>query len=291
VKSINGQPTAAVYGSATTTNGAPPVTVACSPVSGSVFQIGSTTVTCTATDALQRTDSCTFTVTVTPPPMISLTRFLAFGDSMTAGELFDMTDAFRPLRVHPELSYPTDLQVALVSRYTAQTITVSNAGRSGEGLVSDNAPRRLSDVLARGQYDVVLLMEGANDIASRDSRDTPPAIAALRAMVQDAKRRGLRPFLGTLPPETGLAWTLVEPFNTQLKAMASAENVPVADVFAAFNGDFSLLAGDGLHPNVNGYQRIADTFFAVIKQNLELPTMMPNFMRTPPAFVPPSRRL
>jgi lysophospholipase L1-like esterase len=107
-------------------------------------------------------------------------------------------------------------------------------------------------------------------------------------MVQDAKRRGLRPFLGTLPPETGLAWTLVEPFNTQLKAMASAENVPVADVFAAFNGDFSLLAGDGLHPNVNGYQRIADTFFAVIKQNLELPPMMPNFMR--PAFVPPSRR-
>jgi len=36
-------------------------------------------------------------------------------------------------------------------------------------------------------------------------------------------------------------------------------------------GDFSLLGSDGLHPNAAGYQRIADTFFGVIKQTLELP--------------------
>ena len=58
----------------------------CTPSSGSTFPLGATTATCTATDARQRTASCSLTVTVTEPPLISLTRFAAFGDSITAGE-------------------------------------------------------------------------------------------------------------------------------------------------------------------------------------------------------------
>ena len=264
------------------------MTVACTPPSGSVFQIGSTPAECVATDQRQRIDTCLFTITLTAPPKISLTRFLAFGDSMTAGEV-DAPNTVRGLAVHPELSYPTDLRIELANRYTSQTITVRNEGRSGEAVVAGDASRRLSFLLASGQYDVVLVMEGANDIASRDSRDISRAIDALRGMVRDAKNRGLRPFLGTLPPETGLARTLVAPFNAQLKGMAESENVPVADVFDAFGGDFSLLGNDGLHPNVAGYQKIADTFFNVIKHNLELPpTASPT--RSMPFFVLRSRR-
>src|SRR5262249_1434935 len=44
----------------------PRVTVSCSPPSGTCFPVGTTTVTCTATDAVNLTTSCTFTVTVTP---------------------------------------------------------------------------------------------------------------------------------------------------------------------------------------------------------------------------------
>jgi len=288
--SPDGQPMAVVYGSATVTAGAPPVTVECSPASGSVFQVGPTSAECTATDQRQRKAMCLFTVTVTAPPKISLTRFLAFGDSMTAGEV-DAPNTVRGLAVHPELSYPTDLRNKLVSRYTTQNIVVSNAGQSGETVVNDNAPRRLSRILAGGQYDVVLVMEGANDIASRDSRDITAAVNGLRSMVVDARNRGLRPFLGTLPPETGLARTLIEPFNAQLKSMAAVENVPVADVFAAFNGDLSLLGNDGLHPTAAGYQKIADTFFDAIKQNLEpQPTSNPARARIFTFVQPPRRR-
>jgi lysophospholipase L1-like esterase len=270
----------------TVTGGAPPVTVACSPASGSVFQIGSTTVTCTATDQRQRADTCAFMVTLTAPPKISLTRFLAFGDSMTAGEVVDL-NSVRGLAVHDELSYPTDLRFQLARRYTAQTVTVRNEGRSGE-VVAGNAPRRLSGLLASGQYDVVLIMEGANDIASRDSLSIVLAVDGLQFMVREATRRGVRPFLGTLPPESGFARTLVSPFNARLKAMADSEGVAVADVFDAFNGDFSFLGSDGLHPNAAGYQKIADTFFAVIRQNLELPpTSNPTRLFT---LVPPARR-
>src|SRR5439155_3584335 len=97
--------------------GAPPIIVMCSPASGSVFQIGPTHAECVATDQRQRIDTCLFTITLTAPPKISLTRFLAFGDSMTAGEVA-APHTVRGLAVHPELSYPTDLRIELANRYT-----------------------------------------------------------------------------------------------------------------------------------------------------------------------------
>ncbi len=44
------------------------VTLICNPPSGSVFPAGTTTVTCTATDAAMNTATCTFTITVLLPP-------------------------------------------------------------------------------------------------------------------------------------------------------------------------------------------------------------------------------
>src|SRR5439155_15120961 len=50
------------------------VTATCSPASGSIFPLGATTVTCSATDAHGNTGSASFTVTVqdTTPPVVSV---------------------------------------------------------------------------------------------------------------------------------------------------------------------------------------------------------------------------
>jgi hypothetical protein len=48
----------------TATDNCPGVTVVCNPPSGSCFPVGTTTVTCTATDASGNTATCTFTVEV-----------------------------------------------------------------------------------------------------------------------------------------------------------------------------------------------------------------------------------
>jgi hypothetical protein len=48
----------------TASDNCPGVTVVCSPASGSIFPVGTTSVTCTATDASGNTASCSFTVTV-----------------------------------------------------------------------------------------------------------------------------------------------------------------------------------------------------------------------------------
>jgi hypothetical protein len=48
----------------TASDNCPGVTVVCTPASGSIFPVGTTTVTCTATDTSGNTATCTFTVTV-----------------------------------------------------------------------------------------------------------------------------------------------------------------------------------------------------------------------------------
>jgi uncharacterized repeat protein (TIGR01451 family) len=48
----------------TATDNCPGVTAACVPASGTIFPVGTTTVTCTATDASGNTATCSFTVTV-----------------------------------------------------------------------------------------------------------------------------------------------------------------------------------------------------------------------------------
>ena len=55
------------------------------PGSGTSFGVGTTAVGCTAVDALSRQSQCSFTVTLTPL-LLSVTKFVAFGDSFTEGE-------------------------------------------------------------------------------------------------------------------------------------------------------------------------------------------------------------
>src|SRR5690349_10744695 len=71
----------------TATKGEGTVTVSCSPASGDNFPIGTTEVKCTATDTLNRKSECAFPVTVSKLATLSKVKYMAFGDSITAGEI------------------------------------------------------------------------------------------------------------------------------------------------------------------------------------------------------------
>jgi hypothetical protein len=58
-------PTVVTYPAPTANDNCSGVTASCTPASGSTFQVGTTTVNCTATDAANNTGTCSFTVTVT----------------------------------------------------------------------------------------------------------------------------------------------------------------------------------------------------------------------------------
>jgi lysophospholipase L1-like esterase len=303
VQAVDDNPTVVNYGSPTVANGSAPVVTACTPPNGSGFPVSQTAVMCTATDALSRTSTCSFSVTVLPVPMLAATNLLAFGDSITWGEdgLNSLAASLKgptPQRTWPTIrvplpqTYPEVLRQSLAQRYTKQTPSVSNYGLTGEILGDPATLSRYVSLTSSGRFDAVLIMEGSNDLADRDDTVVPAAVSNLRQMVGDAKSRGIRPYLATIPPQDPAGWRgggaeLVPGFNDRVRALASDESVPLVDVYKALNGDLAVCIGpDGLHPTVQGYAKIADTFFVSIQATLE---STPPAVAATPAMAPAGR--
>jgi lysophospholipase L1-like esterase len=265
------------------TGGRAPLTVACTPPSGSTFPLGATNVTCTATDAAAATASCTFAVTVARVPTLSRTKFLAFGDSLTLGEVTVPSIAsadqdrfpFGKLQVVPSAAYPTQLAAMLRERYTAQTsdIAVTNAGLSGETAVAGAA--RFPGVISSTRPDVVFLLEGLNDINQFGPSFLSRGVAAVETMAKEARGRGARVFIASLPPPRPGGVNSINPmhivdFNVRLRSMAMGETAVYVDLHSALSTNVTTYIGvDGLHPTEAGYRRIAEEFFAAVRANVE----------------------
>jgi lysophospholipase L1-like esterase len=235
---------------------------------------------------------------VTKTPKLNADRFLAFGDSITAGVLatgcpfgggvscaiptsvptrkYDLQRIFAELE-SSTAAYPRVLQSMLAARYKTQTVSMTNEGNPGE-FVADGKVR-LPGTLASGPQ-VLLLLEGANDM----NQAHPPIDAIvedLRAMVREGRGRGMQVFVATMLPQRqnacrgydfcdGVNDTLAT--NVKIRTMAAGEGVSLVDLYPAFDGQTSTLLGlDGLHPNEAGYQKMAEMFFEAIKQKLEAP--------------------
>lgn len=281
-QSTTGAPVSIQVPAATTTGGVLPVTVSCSPA-GTPFPVGSTRITCSATDARGSTAGCSFNVNVAPPPL-GRTAFLAFGDSMTAGEItvpvgtalgLDGFPNFRQIVV-PSESYPTKLLTLMRTRYftQAQQFVVTNAGLPREW-AADGA-RRLPGVLTSTNPQVLLLLAGANDLeAVPTSAGVSTGLGGLLTMVRTARQRGVAVFVGTLPPvrpggRLSLPVSLVQAFNDGIRAGAASEGAVLVDLHAAMAANVTTLIGiDGLHPTEAGYQRMAETFFTAIRTTYE----------------------
>jgi lysophospholipase L1-like esterase len=207
-------------------------------------------------------------------PRLSVTRFLAFGDSITAGAIAG-ADGVTLSFVDPSLAYPGQLQTSLRQRYAAQPIVVVNDGLSGETAVDGAA--RLPAELSRYHPQVLLLLEGVNDLHGRLGQNGfPPAISALRIMIQQAQASGAQVVVGTLPPAVPGALfpstvALIDPFNAELMSMALESGALIVDLHAAFLVNLAAWIGpDGLHLSVEGYQQLAQVFLASIQAKFEV---------------------
>jgi lysophospholipase L1-like esterase len=271
------------YTAPTAEGGQSPVTVTCTPESGTMFSLGQTSVECTAKDSLARTASCAFPVTVTRIPSISKTRYLAFGDSVTGGEVtFPVTSStgmgtsFKLIQV-PSAAYPTVLAKQLIARYTSQedNISVANYGVGGEKAI--NARDRFIAALNTVRPDVVLLLEGSNDIALGEDGAASGAAREISIMVGEARRRGMPVFLATLPPgrpggSKTIAPLLLTDYNNRMRSVAASGGATLVDINAALATDvFRYMGLDGLHPNELGYAKMAETFYNAIRAQFENP--------------------
>jgi lysophospholipase L1-like esterase len=216
----------------------------------------------------------------TPPavPRVAKLRYLAFGDSLTEGVV---SAPYTQTLVTTPHAYPARLAEVLRGRYRDQPeIAVFNEGKAGE--FSTDGKTRLPDAIKAHAPEVLLLLEGANDINFLGRRGITRVVIALEDMIKDASRRGLVVFVGTLPRQreggrnAGGA-EFVEELNVQIRKTALEEGATVVDVYNQL--DLSLVGEDGLHLTEAGYVRLAEIFAAAIRQAFET---QPAFRAPPP---------
>ncbi|MGE5246418.1 MAG: GDSL-type esterase/lipase family protein [Betaproteobacteria bacterium] len=263
------------YGDLSEQGGSLPLQVSCSMPSGADFPLGKTVVTCTATDGSGRTGSCSFTVTVTPVPTLAATTFLAFGDSLTAGENgLPLTQGIGPQFIDLPNSYPTYLKSDLSAAYPLGTFTVTNAGQSGE--LATEGVARLALLLPGEHWDALLLLEGINDLDVGVAA-IPGMVDALRTDIRNARAAGVQYiFVSTLLPQkdgrrgrAALVSSVIVPANQQIAPMVTGEGAFLVDGFAAFSGhEGTYLGSDGLHPSPAGNEALANAFLAAIQAKI-----------------------
>lgn len=284
VESVTGAALPVTFTVPTAVGGEAPVSaVTCTAQPGATFPLGSTIVTCTATDGFQRQGVCSFTVTVATRPSILKTKFLAFGDSLTFGRC-----NIAPAECPP---YTVRLRELLEARYASQTFTITNVGIPGEIAADDIAiplgrlagQDRLPSELARYSPEVLLLMEGANDLffgALTPTLTFQHALGALDRMATAAQAQGVIVFLATIPPQRSPAPAgtpnrdvvagLIPSFNDGIRAIAASRGATLVDVYAAMVTDIpSLIGADNLHPTEEGLRRMGEIFYAAIRNALD----------------------
>ena len=276
---VEQSPAVVTYPSPVVSAGAPPLVTSCTIESGASFPAGTTDVICTATDSLARRAQCAFQVRVSVTARLGATSFLAFGDSITEGEVSPPAPGPSVRVVEPANSYPTVLHNLLRDRYPTQAtdFVVTNAGMSGRTAVADED--RFVEEVARRAPQVVLLLHGTNDV---NGGTFPGAIgSSLRSDIRRALQRGVKVvLLSTLLPQVPGRFRAFNPqgiieTNFVIRDVAAREGAVLVDTFAALDPLKERLIGeDGLHPTVEGYRLMAATFFAAIRS--ALPASAPN---------------
>ena len=266
----------------TVTGGAQPVSVACTRESPSTFTLGATTVTCVASDHLGRQAACSFGVTLSAA-VLSVTRFLAFGDSFTEGENGRLTAFGTPFLDVPN-SYPTKLAALFAAEFPDQGIVVVNRGQSGEAV--EDGLTRLPGELAAVRPDALLLLDGYNNllddcpfgeaIGSTCRATVDYVVSKLRDMIRTARGAGVRyVFVSTLTPPgpvvgpepRAISLDAVAQVNDRIRPMVPAEGAVLVDPYPLFLGhEAEYVDEDGLPLRPAGYQVLAETFFSAIKQ-------------------------
>ncbi len=187
--------------------------------------------------------------------------YVAFGDSITAG-VGDSRD--------PDEGYPARLEALL--RPGNPNATVRNRGLGGERTLEGLT--RLDQVLNEGG-DVLLLMEGTNDVSRSLSLETTRF--NLNQMAFKAEARGLSVVHATTIPRSPRSTVDPENFvntdlNGRIRDIAGNRNRRLADPFEVFGRQANFFAtlydpafDDFVgHPNGAGYDLIARTFFEVL---------------------------
>ena len=206
------------------------------------------------------------------PPRTSRTRYLAFGDSITAGTTSPAVTLWRRFATGSPQSYPFKLNVLLNGRYTAQDVEVYNEGRPGE--TAEDGVLRFTPTLHSVAPDVVILLHGVNDVAFLGLKGVRSTAGLVNAMASEARLTGVTVMICTIPRPRPGGWrapdpAVIEAYNNALREVARGERAILIDLDAS-GFDQRLIGTDGLHPTDEGYTRMAEIFFSRARELFEM---------------------
>ncbi len=199
------------------------------------------------------------------PAAAAQTVYLAFGDSITFGVGAE----------GPPNGYPAELEDLLNQR--GITADVINEGLPGETTVDGR--NRLGGLL--GGVDVLLLMEGTNDINSDISPET--TAFNLDAMADTAEAQGVEVVHATIIPRLPTAGkdsrnVTGGQLSGAIRELAHRENRNLADPFYVFFRGlddafdrFYVGGDDKFHLNAGGYDQLAEVFADALTGQDEVP--------------------
>ncbi len=188
-------------------------------------------------------------------------KYVGFGDSITFG-IINNTPA-------SEKGYIPRLEKLI--NENIEDSQVLNYGVGGEETAEGLS--RFNAAINEAQARTIFLMEGTNDVKNTDiSTDT--AAFNLEEMAKRAIDFGMNVFLASIIPMADIWDGLWEErtldLNEKIKSIAADLNIDFVDQFQAFGGAFSgpLYYSDSTHPNEQGYQIMAETFYEALVSTL-----------------------
>ena len=173
-------------------------------------------------------------------PLAQGDTVLAFGDSLTAGR-----------GVSREYAYPAVLQ-ALIGR------TVINAGVSGE--LTEEGLKRLPELLDRHDPQLLILLEGGNDILQNRSLES--AKANLSAMIALAKDQERDVVLVGVPTKSLFATTA-----SLYTELAEEHQIPLEENIISSLLKKPAMKSDSVHFNRAGYSALADAIHVLLSDS------------------------
>ena len=189
-----------------------------------------------------------FTITLGLSTISQGANIIAFGDSITRGYASESG------------GYPPKLNHLLNSN--GKPSDVANYGIDGEK--TTQGVNRIDSVMASFASEIILIMEGANDVIWGISMQT--SAFNLQEMISKAKAAGVTPVIATLLPngwhnyetDVALAW------NPMIKDLAGNNGIRLSDQYAAILPSWATANADDVHPNDAGYQIMANTWYSTI---------------------------
>lgn len=217
-----------------------------------------------------------------PCPATGSCKIMPFGDSITQG--YNVNGGYRAPLFHLALAANRDITfVGSANDYSVATVDgkafpKNHEGHGGFTIEGNNGIAKfVATSVPSYKPNIVTLMIGTNDINGNNNlADAPNRLGKLLDSIYAADANILVVLAQIVPTRTDGTNNAVKTYNAAMPNLVSTrvakgQHIVLVDMYGAFTKDANYkqsLFADNLHPNQEGYDTMADVWFAALNPYL-----------------------